>query len=107
MALHLAFLLELNHWDLNHPLKGNGYQSWSGILSDVAEITLLGGVISVYKQHACRAHWWCPCIAKHKVDGTAASVCHFHHSAKHHRKLQLRHKRKHPDLLTHGESPDA
>ena len=43
----LAFLLELNHWSLNHPLKGNGYQSWSGIISDIGEITLVISAIAL------------------------------------------------------------
>jgi hypothetical protein len=105
--LALGFLLELNHWDLNHPLKGNGYQSWSGILSDVSEVTLPVGVAAFYLQHTCGASWRCLRWAHHKVDGTTTSVCHVHHTGAHHRRLQLRHRRKHADRLGHGESPDA
>ena len=101
----LAFLLELNRWDLNHPLQGNGYQSWSGIISDVSEVTLPIGVVAFYIQHTCKGHWWCWRWAHHKVDGTTASVCHTHHTTEHHERLQKRHKRKHPDRLAHGESP--
>jgi hypothetical protein len=108
-VIHLAsaVLLELNHWDLNHPLKGNGYQSWSGILSDVSEVTLPVGLAGFYLHHTCGASWRCLRLAHHKVDGTTASVCHRHHTSGHHRKLQLRHKRKHAHRLGHGESPDA
>jgi hypothetical protein len=102
--LVLGFLLELNHWDLNHPLTGRGYQAWSGAISDISEVTLPIGVAAFYLQHTCKASHWCPRWAHHKVDGTTASVCHVHHTQGHHRKLQLRHRRKYGHRLGHGES---
>lgn len=112
-AVILATLLP--HW-LWHPLgqcagthaeliRCRSYNFWSGSASDISEITLIGIAVGVYKQHTCRAHWWCPCWATHKVKGTTASVCHFHHSTEHHEKLQARHQRRHPDRLGHGDSP--
>jgi hypothetical protein len=80
------------------------YNWYSGALADFSEITMVGIVVSVYKQHTCRAHWWCPCWAKHKVEGTTASVCGWHHRAKDHEKLQRRHARRHPNRLSHGQS---
>jgi hypothetical protein len=82
------------------------YNNYSGGFADVGNLTLLGIVLTVYKQHTCRAHWWCPCWAKHKVDGTTASVCHWHHTESAHRKLQQRHRRKHGGRLAHGESTE-
>jgi hypothetical protein len=80
------------------------YNNYSGAFADVGQITLLSFVVAVYKQHTCRAHWWCPCWAKHKVDGTTASVCHWHHTAENHQKLQRRHTRKYAHRLGHEES---
>lgn len=36
-----------------HPLRGLGYQLWSGVNSDLGEITLLGGLIALAKHHNC------------------------------------------------------
>jgi hypothetical protein len=82
------------------------YNWVSGAGADISELTMLGLVLTVYKQHTCRAHWWCPCWAHHKVEGTTASVCHWHHTASAHRKLQQRHKRKYAHRLGHDESPE-
>jgi hypothetical protein len=102
----IASQTALNFYWLWHPLLGPGYQFWSGVASDISEITLLAGAFAIYKQHNCKGRWWCPMWAHHKVDGTTASVCHVHHTAEHHERLQRRHNRKHPDRLAHGESPD-
>lgn len=88
---------------LYHPLSGNGYQFWSGI---AGSFIMTGGFLSIYKQHDCKAHWWCPCWAKHKVAGTTKSVCGWHHTEAAHRKLQRRHRRKYAHRLGNGESPD-
>jgi hypothetical protein len=104
--LVLGFLLELNHWDLNHPLTGRGYQAWSGAISDISEVTLPIGVAAFYLQHTCKASHWCPFVAKHPVNGTTASVCPMHHTAQIHKRLQRRHERKHGHRLSHGDSPD-
>ena len=37
-----------------HPLKGNGYQWWSGAGSDLGEATLVGLAIGWLKHHNCR-----------------------------------------------------
>jgi hypothetical protein len=112
-VIHLAFLSMF--W---HPLgqcsgtahevaRCRSYNWWSGIASDIAEVTLLSAVFAVYKQHTCRAHWWCPCWAKHPVAGTTASVCAIHHTVEGHKRLQRRHRHKYGHRLAHGESPDA
>jgi hypothetical protein len=80
----LSFLLELNHWDLNNPLKGNGYQSWSGILSDVGEITLItGGAFAAYrfkKNHECHVESPKNCRRFGRpVPGTGHVACRKHH----------------------------
>ena len=61
-----------------HTLSGNGYQFWSGIGSDIGELTLLGIVAVVWRNHNCHVHrcWrlsWHP----HPVHGHP--VCRRHH----------------------------
>ncbi len=36
-----------------HPLKGNGYQWWSGAGSDLGEATILGAMLGWYRHHNC------------------------------------------------------
>jgi hypothetical protein len=109
--IHLAFLSMF--W---HPLgqcagthaevaRCRSYNWWSGIASDISEVTLPVGVAAFYLRHTCGASWRCLRWAHHKVDGTTASVCHVHHTGAHHRRLQLHHRRKHAERLGHGESP--
>jgi hypothetical protein len=93
--------------DLLHPLRYWGYQLYSGAGSDISELTLPIGFAAFYLQHTCKASPRCLRWAHHKVDGTTASVCHRHHTTGNHRRLQLRHRRKHAGRLGHGESPDA
>ncbi len=84
-----------------HFLSGNGYQFWSGV---AGSFIMTGGFLAVYKQHNCKAKWWCPLWAHHHVAGTTASVCHWHHTADSHKKLQARHRRKFAHRLGHGQS---
>jgi hypothetical protein len=70
-----AFFFE--HW-LWHPLKGLGYQFWSGIGSDLGEITLLGIAIGAYKHINCEEPGcWRP---GHRHPDHGRPVCrhHFH-----------------------------
>ena|ERR1700758_4008841 len=80
----IAVLLELNHWSLNTPLKGNGYQAWSGILSDLGEITLAGAAITLlvgaWRHLECASpgcHRW---AKHHYIDeqGKHHQLCHKH-----------------------------
>jgi hypothetical protein len=97
-----------DHMIAAHEIARCKSYNWvSGAGADLSELGIFGVVLAAYKQHTCRAHWWCPCVAKHKVDGTTASVCHFHHTDALHRKLQARHKHKYSRRLAHGESPKA
>jgi hypothetical protein len=57
--------------------SGTAYLAWSGILSDIGEIAIIGGLIGLYRKHACVVHR-CWRIGRH---GTAAghNVCRRHH----------------------------
>lgn len=52
-----------------HPLSGNGYQFWSGIGSDLSEVTLFGALMTAYYHHNCHVKG-CLRWGKHKVDGS-------------------------------------
>ena len=75
-----AFLLELNQWHLNHPLTGAGYQSWSGILSDVGELTLVGtlvvGIMGAYRHVECHQEG---CHRLGRFPHGHLRLCHVHH----------------------------
>ena len=79
--------------DLFHPLWGSGYQFWSGIGSDLSEITLLAMAAGLYKAHNCHVHR-CWRLARHPVDGTAYKVCRKHHPNGHVTAEQVREEAK-------------
>lgn len=54
------------------------YLFWSGVGSDIGEVTILGAVISMYWKHTCNAKG-CYRIGRHPVKGTAHVVCRKHH----------------------------
>lgn len=57
--------------------SGTAYLAWSGVLSDLGEIVLIGGMVGLYKKHACHVKG-CWRIARHPVPGTAWIVCRRH-----------------------------
>lgn len=65
-----------------HPLEGRGYQAWSGIVSDLGEITIVGVAFSmaamVYHRFNCHADR-CWRLAWHVHDGSGHPVCRHHH----------------------------
>ena len=54
------------------------YNFWSGFGSDLAELTLAGGVLGLWRKHNCHQKG-CPRIGRHTVDGTP--WCNRHHQA--------------------------
>lgn len=55
-----------------------GYNFWSGIFSDVGEITLLGGAIAAYRKFNCGAPG-CLRIGKHPTADGLHHLCKKHH----------------------------
>jgi hypothetical protein len=55
--------------------SGPEYLFWSGIGSDIQEITLLGAVLGLYYKHNCHQKK-CPRIGKHSFDGTPYCTRH-------------------------------
>jgi hypothetical protein len=71
----------LAHWlGLDDP-GGRVYLFWSGVGSDLTELAIIGGLISVYRRHTCEVHR-CWRLARHT---TAAdhNVCRKHHPDDH------------------------
>jgi hypothetical protein len=72
----------LQHWLAVHTgtvnEAGPFYGFFSGFGSDLGELTLIGGMLAVYRKHNCHVRH-CPRIGKHQVDGTPYVVC-FRHS---------------------------
>lgn len=61
-----------------HPLNGTGYQFWSGIGSDIGEVAIVGGLITLVRQRTCHVHrCWRPCWHAHPEHGHP--VCKHHH----------------------------
>lgn len=78
---------------------GNGpwYLWWSGAGSDLGELAIVGGLVTLVTKHNCHVKR-CPRIGRHPVEGTAFMVCRRHHpedspTAEHVRRLYLG---KHP-----------
>lgn len=79
----LAFLY-LPHY-FWHPLTGNGYQFWSGIGSDIGELTIVGGLITIalqtYRHNNCHVVG-CRKLG-HNDPAVHAPACRDHHSLGH------------------------
>lgn len=69
------------HW-LAHILgldsaSGGWYLAWSGTLSDLGELAIIGGLIGMYRKHNCHVKG-CFRLARHPVPGTPWVVCRRH-----------------------------
>jgi hypothetical protein len=47
----------LQHWLGLDSASGPFYLAWSGFASDLGEVTLIGGLLAVYKRHNCHTRW--------------------------------------------------
>ena len=71
----------LLHWLAVHTgtvnESGPYYGFWSGFGSDIGEVTIIGGMVAVYRKHNCHSPW-CFRLGHHQLaDGTP--VCRKHH----------------------------
>ena len=57
---------------------GRWYAFWSGAGSDLGEVALLGGMITLVRKHNCHERR-CWRVGRHVVDGTP--WCNHHHEA--------------------------
>lgn len=59
-------------------LTGPWYGFWSGLGSDLGELAIVAGLISIYTRHNCHVRR-CWRIGRHPVEGTTFVVCRRHH----------------------------
>jgi hypothetical protein len=59
-------------------LSGPFYGFWSGVGSDLGELTIIGAAASIYWRHTCHVKR-CYRIGRHPVQGTPHVVCRKHH----------------------------
>jgi hypothetical protein len=59
-------------------LSGPWYGFWSGAGSDLTELAIIGGLISLARRHNCHVKG-CWRIGRHKVEGTEFITCAKHH----------------------------
>jgi hypothetical protein len=66
--------------------SGSKYLFWSGSGSDIAELSLLGGIIALLRKHNCETHK-CPRLGRHQwIDpntGQTHHLCRKHHPLDH------------------------
>ncbi len=82
--LHILAAGAFHADDLLHPLRYWGYQFWSGIGSDLGEVTLITGLARAFWR--TRRHLECHVEAPknchrigHPVPGTGHRACRLHH----------------------------
>lgn len=63
-------------------INGTGpwYAFWSGTGSDIGEVTIIGGLLAMYKKHTCHEPR-CWRLGHHPVEGTPYVACRKHHPA--------------------------
>jgi hypothetical protein len=76
--IHLASATSLSWYWLWHPLSGPGYQWWSGLGSDLGQVTLIGLLIGAWRQVNC-ASSWCFRLGKHATADGHHKLCRRHH----------------------------
>ena len=88
-----------------HPLFGPGYQLYSGSLSDLSELTLLGGLIAMWRHHDCGVKG-CWRLSVRKPTAAGDHVCRKHapvgHVGKSHAQILEDHKRAKSVLRSDG-----
>lgn len=81
------------------------YLFWSGIGSDLAYLSIIGGAVIYYRKENCKKRW-CPLLGHYELtdrDGIVRKLCWVHHPDVHKKQLTSEHisrisefRRKHP-----------
>ena len=95
--MHLfASATSLSWYWIWHPLFGPGYQFYSGSLSDLSELTLLGGLVALWRHHNCGVKG-CWRLSVRKPTAAGDPVCRKHapagHVGKSHKRILEDHKK--------------
>lgn len=67
----------LLHWLGLDSASGPAYLAWSGAVSDLGELALIGGIIALVRKHTCEVHR-CWRIGRHDT-AAGHTVCRKHH----------------------------
>jgi len=59
-------------------LSGPWYGFWSGAGSDIGELAIVGGLVTLVKHRTCHVHR-CWRLGRHQILGTLYTVCRRHH----------------------------
>jgi hypothetical protein len=54
------------------------YNFWSGFGANFGELAIVGGLLTIVRQHNCHVHR-CWRLGRHEVEGTPHKVCRRHH----------------------------
>lgn len=76
--IHAASTTALSWYWLWHPLAGPGYQFWSGIASDLGEVTLIAGALALLKHLNCDSPR-CWRYGPHRTADGQHKLCRHHH----------------------------
>jgi hypothetical protein len=57
--------------------SGTAYLAWSGFGGDLAELAIVGGLLTIVRRHNCEVHR-CWRMGRHSTDG-GHMVCRKHH----------------------------
>ena len=76
----------------------------SNLLQYLTAIPAIALSVIMWRKRRCRV-WRCLRLGVHEVSRTTWKVCASHHLPEHHLALRNRHYLKHPERLSHGESP--
>lgn len=97
----------LQHWLAVHTGSSNtpgappNYNFWSGSGSDIGEVTILGGLLAIYKRHNCHTRW-CWRFGRHDFTDDATGLtyrlcrhCHPEHPGRqlHRARIAVIHER--------------
>jgi len=91
----------LQHWlavhtgSVNEPGVAPGNAFWGGVASDLGEVTLVGGMLAIYRKHNChQRHCWR--FGRHDFTDEATGLtfrlcrkCHPAHPGRHLTKLHI------------------
>ena len=72
----------VQHWlavhtgSSNEPGSPPNYNFWSGVGSDIGELTIVAGLLAIYRKHVCHEDG-CWRISRHVVNGSP--WCNKHH----------------------------
>jgi hypothetical protein len=110
VILHIASLSFLLHpiglcaGSAHQQVLCNGYNFWSGIGSDIGEVAIIGGLITIVRHLNCHAKG-CYRLGGHLVPGTPYKTCRKHHPYISTGRVSAEHIAAAADKAAQGDNP--